>query len=139
MTWHPSLSRRGSTAVEFGLLLPVLTALLCGFLEFGWVFYQNGEVARVVRGACREAAVDAQAADPALRAQETIRRQLVAAGVPCQGKDCIVSAELLGDARDATLSCRVSVPLRPLTNVAPLEYWTVRTGTSMRMEWGGTR
>lgn len=45
-------SERGQSMVEFALVLPILLLLLCGIIDFGWVFAQKIEI----NNSCREAA-----------------------------------------------------------------------------------
>ncbi len=45
-------SERGQSMVEFALVLPILLLLLCGIIDFGWIFAQKIEI----NNSCREAA-----------------------------------------------------------------------------------
>jgi Flp pilus assembly protein TadG len=49
--------RRGSTLVEFALVVPVLLALLIGIMEFGWLVYGNMVMSNVTREAARSASI----------------------------------------------------------------------------------
>ena len=42
----------GQSAVEFALVLPILLLIVCGILDFGWLFYNQLSV----ENACREGA-----------------------------------------------------------------------------------
>ena len=62
--WQPQSGWRhfrqrtdGITAVEFALLLPVIFFILCGIMDFGWIFYQMAIVNEAAREAARIAAV----------------------------------------------------------------------------------
>lgn len=43
---------RGQSLVEFALVLPILLVILCGILDFGWLFYNQLNL----NNACREVA-----------------------------------------------------------------------------------
>ncbi len=45
-------SERGQSMVEFALVLPILLLLLCGIIDFAWIFAQKIEI----NNSCREAA-----------------------------------------------------------------------------------
>lgn len=46
-------SRRGASAIEFALTLPVLVYLLGGIFEYSWMFYQRAQVVRCAREGVR--------------------------------------------------------------------------------------
>ncbi len=48
--------RRGANAVEFALLLPFLTLIMGGLVDFGWFFYREGLVTNALRDAVRAGA-----------------------------------------------------------------------------------
>lgn len=53
----PRRHRRGSTLVEFAIVLPVLLALLVGIMEFGWLVKNNLTIANAAREGARIASV----------------------------------------------------------------------------------
>lgn len=46
-------SEEGQAMVEFALVLPVLLLILCGILDFGWLFYNQYNVDNTARQAAR--------------------------------------------------------------------------------------
>lgn len=50
-------SERGQAMVEFALVLPLLILLLCGILDFGWIFYNDIMVSNAAREAARYSAI----------------------------------------------------------------------------------
>ena len=56
--------RRGATAIEFALLLPVFCAILFGVMEYAWVFYQQSNVVAATRDALRVAVTLPKTNDP---------------------------------------------------------------------------
>lgn len=59
---------RGAAAVEFALILPVLLAVVFGILEYGWIFYQQFNLASAVRDGLRQGVTVSQTASPDPRA-----------------------------------------------------------------------
>jgi Flp pilus assembly protein TadG len=62
-------SQRGTNAIEFALIAPVLFAILFGVVDYGWYFGQQVVLDRAVRAGARSASVQPQAA--ALATAET--------------------------------------------------------------------
>ena len=54
-----SLDRRGASAVEFALVLPLLMVLLTGIIQFGWVFFIQFSMENAAREGARQLAVGA--------------------------------------------------------------------------------
>jgi Flp pilus assembly protein TadG len=55
---------RGAAAVEFALVLPVLMAVVFGILEYGWIFYEQFNLAGAVRDGLRQGVTVSQTANP---------------------------------------------------------------------------
>lgn len=49
---------RGSVALEFGLVIPILVLLLVGVIEFSWNFYAQANVSASAREGAREYAIN---------------------------------------------------------------------------------
>ena len=49
--------RRGSTLIEFALIVPILTVMLLGIIEFGWLVKNHLTVANVTREGARAASL----------------------------------------------------------------------------------
>ena len=45
---------RGTAAIEFALVMPVLLSLSMGILEFGWLYYVENQMAYVARAVTRD-------------------------------------------------------------------------------------
>jgi Flp pilus assembly protein TadG len=54
------MRERGAAAVEFALILPVLLAVVFGIMEYGWIFYQQFNLAGAVRDGLRQGVTVAQ-------------------------------------------------------------------------------
>ena len=50
-------SEQGQSMVEFALVIPILLMILCGIIDFGWIFAQKIEINNSCREAARYAAV----------------------------------------------------------------------------------
>ena len=50
----------GQSAVEFALVLPILLLIVCGILDFGWLFYNQLSVENACREGARVGCVNAQ-------------------------------------------------------------------------------
>ena len=50
-------ARKGSTAVEVGITLPVFVLLLLGIVEWGWAFPRQVTLEHIARDACRTASL----------------------------------------------------------------------------------
>lgn len=59
------MNRRGASALEFALLLPVFLVLVGGMVDYAWYMQQRALVVRAVREGVRVGAVTPLASDPA--------------------------------------------------------------------------
>ncbi len=62
---HRSLLKheKGQSMVEFALILPFLLLILCGIIDYGWLFYNQLNVNNACREAARFAVVNSGASD----------------------------------------------------------------------------
>jgi len=60
------MDRKGSVAVEFALVLPVLVLLLFGIVEFGVLFYDKAVITNASREGARRASLHSPQADSAI-------------------------------------------------------------------------
>lgn len=51
---------KGQSAVEFALVLPILLLIVCGILDFGWLFYNQLSVENACREGARVGCVNSQ-------------------------------------------------------------------------------
>ncbi len=52
-------SEKGQAMLEFALILPILLILVCGIIDFGWIFYNQSELNNCAREGARYAIVNA--------------------------------------------------------------------------------
>jgi Flp pilus assembly protein TadG len=129
-------ARRGATALEFALLLPVFCAILFGVIEYGWVFYQQSNVVAATRDALRVAITLPQdtAPDPATAAFDEVRANLTNFGyTPEQLDAAIITGVYNGETPDETLTVTVTMPYQPIIGFVPAPQ-TINATMTMRLE-----
>lgn len=110
--------RRGSQALEFGLVLPLAVLLVAGVADWAWfLFHQMSAVIAAGRGA-RIAGGLASADDPEGTAVESTNLWLERFGV--NPDDAEVEAEIDASTDPQTLSVTITLPYVPLVGMVPL-------------------
>lgn len=56
-------NEKGQAMVEFALILPILLILVCGIIDFGWLFYNQYSLNNGAREGARFAVVNASKSD----------------------------------------------------------------------------
>lgn len=90
-TYTARLARdeRGSPAVEFALIAPVLILLLLGIVQFGFAFYTYNEMMNGAREGARRLAVGAEYPSAIQRAKDTMALDRPYAFYPVAGTDAV--------------------------------------------------
>lgn len=83
-------TKRGSTAVEFSLILPVLLLLLAGIIDWAWFLFQQAAFVVATAHGARLAAGMAGDADPTAAATAEVRAWLDAFAVDGAGASVAV-------------------------------------------------
>jgi hypothetical protein len=102
-------SQRGSTLIEFALLLPIFVAMFTGILDIGWMFWQNSAIQVAVQDGCRAGSITDSGQNRVYMStvQSTARAAMVsrlqALGVPCH--DCTATATPITVGGLLTLEC----------------------------------
>jgi Flp pilus assembly protein TadG len=112
--------RRGSAAVEFALMLPVVMLISSAVLDYSWYLHRSADVLTAVRDGVRFGATVTQTADPTSEAIDRTTTSLGDMGITCgSGTDCDVSAEL--DAVSGMVVLRVTsrVDYTPIIGLVP--------------------
>lgn len=129
-------SRRGATAIEFGLLLPVFTAIVFGIFDYGWVFYEQANVVAATRESLRLAVTLPQSGSPAPD-EEVItqaRTQLQTMGFTTDQLDSgSMTASYSGTSPNTMLTMAVAMPFQPIIGLVPTPD-TVGCTMTMRLE-----
>ncbi len=125
--------RRGASAIEFALTLPLLAFFLMAVIEYGWYFWQLIAMTNAVRDALRVAVifpVDGTAtdpyADPVSEAETRVQTLLASFGIdPATSGSAECKIEAVpndsGGAGTWTLTLRACLEYEPLTlNLVPV-------------------
>ena len=114
----PRKARRGGSAVEFGMTLPVLQIVLVAGLEYGWYYTQLAWLQHAARDAVRYAVtLDPEEYDVSAQATTRAEEQLDAYGLPCAG--CVDASTYQADGFDA-LTVAVETDYTALVNMVPV-------------------
>ena len=120
----------GQAMVEFSLILPVLLLLLCGILDFGWIFGNQLMTTNSSREAARYTAV--HYFDSTTDDDQAIAAGIVAAGTPTLNHT-VVTLQKTSD--QITLSVQGDIPvLTPFLSAILGQNYTVKAKTIMRVE-----
>ena len=133
----PQAHRRGGSAIEFALLLPVFLVLVGGIIEFGWHFFVQSGASWALRSGCRAGAVVPADGNPEVRTDLVTRDLLAQAGIDCggAGTTCAIDASLHEDPDGTTLRCEIALEVPPLMGLVPVPEQIV-AATSMMRERG---
>ena len=118
------MSRRGSHAVEFALLLPVFVMLVFGGVELLWYAVEVGKIQSALTAGCRGGAATGVNifTDPFPRAAEYVSETVSKTSrFDCMAGDCdiIVSESDLSSPEVIWMDCTVHVHYESITNFIP--------------------
>lgn len=122
--------RRGSNAIEFALILPVLMAFLTGIMDYGWFFSQQISMIHAVRDGVRAGATTAQEDNPVAVCESRIQESLMTAGF---SGTVAMDVKLVGTRPDQALYAAVSTTYDPLVGFVPTPDF-VGSSLTMRVE-----
>lgn len=132
--------RRGATALEFALILPVFVALLAGIMDVSWFAFQRSALASSVAIGCRTGAIfdpgfgDAEWDTLELRVDTAIREALAATAAACESDTCTIEVSSFGVDPGRSLSCSVRRDVTPLTSLL-FDPLSIESTIIVRMEW----
>ncbi|MES1207837.1 MAG: TadE/TadG family type IV pilus assembly protein [Pseudomonadota bacterium] len=109
----------GAAAVEFALIFPLLALVLFGTLEFGWVLFQQFNLANAVRDGIRQGVTVAQTAtpDPGATAVQVAQQDLQKLGVATGS--VALTATYSGSVPTRTMTLSADMTYRKLTGFVP--------------------
>lgn len=109
----------GQSAVEFVLVLPILLLIVCGILDFGWLFYNQLSVENACREGARVGCVNAQDAQ-----LDQIVTDKVEAILPKNLKSVVVDSKLTNPTSplEGDLKVNVKAEMNTLTPVLGVIY-----------------
>jgi len=131
--------RRGASALEFALTLPVVMIVLAAILEYGWYLFQLSNVVHALRDGTR-IGVTVPLADPTpptTRAEEHARAVMNGLGVPCEeGEGCVVTAVINPSDEFDVLNLTIEVEYTPIVGLLPSPSLLQGNFTMMMQEQG---
>jgi len=111
--------RRGSTAIEFALTLPVIFVIMAGILEYGWYLFQLSSVVHAVRDGTRIGVTVPLDEGPEAIATTHARNVLEGLGVSCGSGACNVEGALVPTGDITVLRLEIEVPYEPVIGLLP--------------------
>ncbi|MDP2316657.1 MAG: TadE/TadG family type IV pilus assembly protein [Pseudomonadota bacterium] len=133
-------ARRGASALEFALTLPVFVVLVVGVADLAWLAFQRSALSSSVALGCRAGALvdpglgDVDWADLETAAEAGVLDALAATGAGCEPDDCVVTITSFGSDPGRSLGCTVSRDFAPLTALV-MEPIRIESTIVVRMEW----
>lgn len=124
-------SRRGSNAVEFALILPILITLLAGIVEWGWTLNQQMMVVQAAREGARAGVSTPRDDDPETAAQARVVQSLNDMGL--NGGAATVTVSIVGAYPDELLQVNLALPHQPIIGLVPIPV-DLKAALTMRLE-----
>ena len=116
--------RRGATAIEFALTLPLFVGLVAAIFEYGWMFYMRSTVIHAVRDGCRAGAVIPwnESPSPNEVAQARMTDFLAGYSIDCRGdtERCGIAITSEGESPYETMNCELTIAYEPMIGVLPV-------------------
>lgn len=126
-----SKSEKGQATVEFGLILPVLLLVLCGIIDFGWIFGNQISANNAAREAARYTAIH-------YNDSETDDDEATAASIVADRAPTLSSAVVTLTATDETVTVTVTCDVDILTPIIgalfPGGVYRISAESTMRIE-----
>ncbi len=120
----PTTARRrrpdaGASAVEFALVLPMFLLIVYGVIEYGWVFYQQFNLASAVRDGLRQGVTCSQtgAPDPQSQAVTVAKADLQRLGVAAT--DVTLTTSYAGSSPTKTMTLSGTLTYHKLIGMVP--------------------
>ena len=132
-------NRRGASALEFALTLPIVMIVLAGILEYGWYLFQLSNVVHALRDGTRIGVTVPleHPTPPTTRAEEHARAVMNGLGVPCEeGEGCVVTAVIRPSDDFDVLNLTIEVDYTPIVGLLPSPSLLQGTFTMMMQEQG---
>ncbi len=112
-------SDRGAAAVEFALVLPFLLAVVFGILEYGWIFYEQFNLAGAVRDGLRQGVTVAQTVSPDPKAFAVQKAQADLQAVGITPASVTLTATYTGTAPTKTMTLKADMTYHKLIGFVP--------------------
>ena len=121
-------SENGQAIVEFALALPLLLLIICGILDFGWIYTNQYKVEYAVYAGARYATI--YGPDMTESALKTGIESITAENIPNGSAEYV---NVTVNSGERTVRVKVSYPVRTITFVAGTifgRYYTARAETA---------
>ena len=123
--------RRGSNAVEFALILPILITLFAGIVEWGWTLNQQMMVLQAAREGARAGVSTPRDDGPEAAAQARVVQSLNDMGL--NGGAANVTVSIVGAYPDELLQVNLALPHQPIIGLVPIPV-DLKAALTMRLE-----
>lgn len=125
-------NERGQAMVEFALVLPVLILLLCGIIDFGWIFSQK----IAANNACREAAryTAIHVFDSSVNNDQTDAAAIVTQSAPYLASPTVTLTYPDSDSISISVSASVPVLTGVTSTVLGSSHVTIHAESTMKIE-----
>lgn len=124
-------NEKGQAAVEFALVLPILLLLLCGIIDFGWIFGNQLLASSATREAARYTAIHYY--DSSSDNDGAIAAGIVSSRAPTLSSPS-VQTQTSGDSITVSVTSEVNVLTPFLSQLFNDGKYTVSTQCTMRLE-----
>lgn len=122
----------GQAMVEFALVLPILIMLICGIIDFGWIFGNQILVNNATREAARDTAIHYSEFASQVEVVENAESIVEAKAQILKNVGVTVT---LTAGENVTLSVEGTIPLlTPLTSIFMGETYAMKAKSVMRLE-----
>jgi Flp pilus assembly protein TadG len=109
----------GQALVEFAIILPLLLTIVCGILDFGWIYSNQYKIENAAYSGSRYASINVSSYDSStMNTLIANTKQRVKENLWNQGKDATISVQVEND----QVSVTVNYPVKNLTFVAQSIY-----------------
>jgi Flp pilus assembly protein TadG len=130
-TFHPR-NERGQTLVEFALVLPILSLLLLGVIQFGVAFNNYITLTDAVRAGARKGAVGRHLESPQAAVEETVR---AAASDNLKSSDLVITVDSpWTQGSDVTVTATYPYDIRLLGFGVTITKGDLKSSTTERVE-----
>lgn len=126
------LPRRGASAVEFALTLPIVMLIISAVLDYGWFLAQDANVLHAVREGARVGVAVPLDDGPDTAAINHTTQILEVMGIGC-GSGCEVTATIGTTATLDVMTVRAVIPYDPLLGIVPVPV-ELRSELTMALE-----
>lgn len=114
--------RRGASAIEFGLTLPILLVICSAVIEYGMVFFEQSAIVGAVRDGTRFGVTIPLSDDPEGEAEDRARTVLSGYNLDCSNRaTCDIQAQVIWDAANSYwyLQLTIERDYEPLLGLLP--------------------